>query len=240
VLGGWNIRKFIQGRTDREPGLLEQANRKLLYIDEVNLLDDHTVDIILDVAASGILAVQMDGLDLPAIEVSFSLVGTMNPDEGALRPQLLDRFGLAVPIDTETDIQRRQKILLTVLKFEQESRLEHSSWIAEGRAADRQRATWLKSARRAWGNTEMSDEIAELCARVVVKFEIQSHRAEIELAKAARAVAALDGRKCVEPADVRRAAPYALSHRKLGVDDGGDIEWVPEDKERLAGIIPRD
>ncbi|NEA41764.1 AAA domain-containing protein, partial [Streptomyces sp. SID11385] len=139
VLGGWELDALLRSRASKQPGLLAEAGeRGLLYIDEVNLLDDHIVNLILDAAATGVLSVQREGRnDVSA--VSFGLCGTMNPEEGGLRPQLLDRFGLLVPV-AELGAAERHAMVRTVLRFDAERAAaragEPSPWLAEARAAD--------------------------------------------------------------------------------------------------------
>src|SRR5205823_4076762 len=138
VVGGWKIDELLRQNPEKQPGLLEEAHEKLLYIDEVNLLDDHIVNIILDVASTGILVIQREGRGDADDEkqISFILVGTMNPEEGGLRPQFLDRFGLMVNVMAETDEIRRNKILDTVLKYDEATFFLHqgrsSPFLADG------------------------------------------------------------------------------------------------------------
>ena len=138
VLGGWRVEDLMQSKTEWQEGLIEEAGGGpepgMLYIDEVNLLDDHLVNIILDVASTGILTVQRDGAPRKPKRVRLSLVGTMNPEEGSLRPQLLDRFGLVVPVESATLPEQRQRILETVLRFEAEIHDTSSRYLADGRA----------------------------------------------------------------------------------------------------------
>jgi len=163
VLGGWNIEALMRGKTEPQPGLLERAGEKgLLYIDEVNLLDDHLVNIILDVASTGLLVVQREHIDEPGRRLSFTLVGTMNPEEGGLRPQLLDRFGLLVPIAAETDIAQRKEILLTVLRFDEESAVSGSQWLQHGVERDTERRDRLLAGREAVRNVVLPDQVAEM------------------------------------------------------------------------------
>ena len=139
VLGGWRIDALMRAEAVRLPGLLEQAGSDgegILYVDEVNLLDDHLVNLILDVSSTGVLTVQRDGFDEQKI-VRFRLVGTMNPDEGGLRPQLLDRFGLVVPIRSAAGIEARREIVRTVLRFDHEASLAELV-LDRGRAPGRQ------------------------------------------------------------------------------------------------------
>ncbi len=238
VLGGWDIEELLRGRTERRPGLLEQAGKDgLLYIDEVNLLDDHLVNIILDVAATGLLTVQREHIDQPGERVSFTLVGTMNPEEGGLRPQLLDRFGLLVPIGAETSVARRKEILLTVLRFDEESSVPDSPWLREGAARDAAHRERLERARDHLHEVELPEDVAELCARVAAGFSVAGHRGEIVMALAARAGAALDGRPAAEARDVRDVAPLAIVHRRPEAAYGEGIQWTPKDGERLDQIL---
>lgn len=119
VVGGFDLNQLMLGKVERKLGLLEKANKGLLYIDEVNLLDDHIVNIILDVTSTGILVVQREAQDPEDKHISFTLVGTMNPEEGGLRPQLLDRFGIMVSITAEEEQAKRLEILQTVMDFDE-------------------------------------------------------------------------------------------------------------------------
>jgi magnesium chelatase subunit I len=142
VVGGWKIDALMRSESTWQPGLLEEANGRLLYVDEVNLLDDHIVNIILDVTSTGVLVVQRDGQNKQSEKVAFTLVGTMNPEEGGLRPQLLDRFGLMVSVAAETDAEKRLAILQNVLAFDQAiAALEQtgaSEWLDRARQQDQQ------------------------------------------------------------------------------------------------------
>lgn len=162
VVGGWDLDALIRGEPRPQPGLLEDAADKgLLYVDEVNLLDDHLVDIILDVAATGVLSVQREGLDT-AKYLSFGLVGTMNPEEGGLRPQLLDRFGLMVTAET-LDATARHLLLRTVLDFELELEREDSAWLSAARRDDARTRDRLTAA-RAGSVTSTSPTTSWSCA----------------------------------------------------------------------------
>ncbi|MEV2248772.1 AAA family ATPase [Streptomyces sp. NPDC049970] len=237
ILGGWQVDALLRGEPKQMKGLLEEASQGLLYVDEVNLLDDHVVNIILDVVSTGLLVVQRDGLDRSGVPVSFTLVGTMNPEEGGLRPQLLDRFGLMVPVMTELDPAVRRDILLTVLRFEEERRVPDSAWLHEGAAADREHRVQLEAARDAAHKVVLGVEAAELCAQIAIEFEVTGHRGEIVMAQAARAVAALDGRDVVSSADIRYVAPYALMHRRPEASYGDAIGWDAKDEELLGQVL---
>ncbi|MGW5416925.1 AAA family ATPase [Actinomadura geliboluensis] len=239
VLGGWRVEALLEGRHERQPGLLEQAGQAgLLYVDEVNLLDDYLVNIILDVASTGVLEVQREGLDRSLTAVTFTLAGTMNPEEGGLRPQLLDRFGLLVPVTAESAPQQRRLILDTVLRFEAESAAGRSGWLAEAEAADTERRELLLRARAACPGVDLPENIRDLCARIAGEFRLAGHRGELNLCHGAQAVAALDGRDQAVPEDVRVVAPHALVHRIPDAAYGDDISWTDKDQERLDALIP--
>ncbi|WP_329375443.1 AAA family ATPase [Streptomyces sp. NBC_01483] len=237
ILGGWQVDALLRGRPEEMKGLLEEADQSLLYVDEVNLLDDHVVNIILDVVSTGLLVVQREGLDRSGIPVSFTLVGTMNPEEGGLRPQLLDRFGLMVPVGTELDVAVRRDILLTVLRFEEERRKPESDWLHDGVSADRANRDRIEAARSAAHQVVLGAGAAELCARIAIAFGVAGHRGEIVMAQAARAVAALDGRGEVSTGDVAFVAPYALMHRRPEAAYGDAIDWETKDDELLDSVV---
>ncbi|GII62344.1 magnesium chelatase [Sphaerisporangium krabiense] len=238
VIGGWRIDALMAGRTEPQPGLLEHAGRQgMLYIDEVNLLDDHIVNLILDVVSTGLLVVQREGLDRPEIPLSFTLVGTMNPEEGTLRPQLLDRFGLLVPVAAEPDPIVRREILRTVLRFDEERARPSSDWLDQGAALDRERRATIAAAREAVHDIRLDDDTVSLCAHVAAEFHVAGHRGEIVMAHAARAVAALQGRTTLVPGDVRAVAPQALIHRRREAAYGDGLDWTDKDQDRLDKVI---
>jgi len=237
VLGGWRINALMQGDPDWQPGLLQQADGRMLYIDEVNLLDDHIINLILDVVSTDVLVVEREGMDDPQIRVSFTLVGTMNPEEGALRPQLLDRFGLFVPASAEQDPDVRRDILLTVLRFDAERDQRDSEWLAEGASRDAERRERITGARDIVHDVEVPDGIVTLCAAVAAEFEVVGHRGEIVMAQGARAAAALDDRYTVTEDDVRGIAQYAIMHRRREAAYAEAIEWSDKDAERLEHVF---
>lgn len=237
VMGGWRIDALMQGKPEIQKGLLEQAGKNgVLYIDEVNLLDDHVINLILDVVSTGLLVVQREGMDRPEIPVSFTLVGTMNPEEGALRPQLLDRFGLLVPMSAELDPVVRRDILLTVLRFEEERALPNSEWLQQGAARDEEHRHTLESVRNNVRDVRLTDEAASLCARIAAGFKIAGHRGEIVMAQAARATAALRGRTATVREDVRDVAQYAIMHRRQESVHGEGTDWTEKDTEQLETV----
>lgn len=209
VTGGLDIEAALaRGEKRFEPGLLGRANRGFLYIDEVNLLDDHLVDLLLDVAASGVNVVERDGVSMehPA---RFVLVGSGNPEEGDLRPQLLDRFGLYVPVSTITDIPSRVEIVRRRDEFERDA-LAFIAKFAQKEATLRGR---IAAARERLPSVHVPDALLEYAAKVSVELGLDGHRGELVLVRAARALAAYEGKGAATVADAVTLAPYALGHR---------------------------
>lgn len=236
VIGGLDIDELLQERSTPKPGLIEQANGRVLYIDEVNLLDDHVVNIILDVTASGILQVERDGQSQEK-EVQFTLVGTMNPSEGGLRPQLLDRFGLMVDVTAEDDPEVRTRILQAVLDYEQARSAPRGSEgkrIRAERREDAALAKRLKRARVRLARVEFSEGMAQACARIGREFHAEGHRGDYVMALASRAHAALREVAAVEPDDVVAVAPLALQHRRGAA--GGSVPWSVDDTGRVREL----
>jgi magnesium chelatase subunit I len=235
VLGGWELDALMRGVARTQPGLLEEAGEKgMLYIDEVNLLDDHIVNIILDVVSTGVLSVQREAID-QVRTVSFGLVGTMNPEEGALRPQLLDRFGLMVTV-SELTPETRRAMVLSVLRFDDEAGTD-SEWLARGRAQDERLRHRLEAARAAVRDVRLGEDIAQVCADVATRLKAVGHRGELVTAWAARALAAFEGDPEVTPAHVRRVAPLSLRHRRPEAAHGGPLDWTQEESELLDGLL---
>ena len=191
-----------------EPGLLARANRGFLYIDEANLLEDHLVDLLLDVAASGENVVEREGLSVrhPA---RFVLVGSGNPEEGELRPQLLDRFGLSVDVRTPEDLPTRIDVVRRRDQFERDPAGFVTKWARQDAGLRRQ----IVAARGALATVEVPDAALESAARLCIRLATDGLRGEITLIRAARALAALDGDGTVGDAHIRRVAPAALRHR---------------------------
>ncbi|MFC9430829.1 AAA family ATPase [Streptomyces sp. NPDC056987] len=228
VLGGWELDALMRGEAREQPGLLEEAHEKgLLYVDEVNLLDDHLVNIILDVVSTGVLSVQREGI-AAARHLSFGLVGTMNPEEGGLRPQLLDRFGLMVTA-AELDTEARHRMIMTVLTFEEELARDTSRWLAEAAEESAARRATLLAARSALPGVAVPDAVGRLCAECAGRLSAVGHRGELVTAQAARALAALEGGARTEPRHVRRVLPFALRHRRPESTHAGSFAWGPDD-----------
>ncbi|MGW0710596.1 AAA family ATPase [Streptomyces sp. NPDC002643] len=236
VVGGWQLEALMRGEARPQPGLLEEAADKgLLYVDEVNLLDDHLVNIILDVVSTGVLSVQREGL-ATAKHLSFGLVGTMNPEEGWLRPQLLDRFGLMVAA-RQLDTEARHQTIRTVLTFEEERGKEASAWLREAAADDAAARERLEGARERVYDTRVPDDVALMCAQVAERVDAVGQRGEIVATLAARALAALEDVNPVEPRHLLRVLPMAFRHRRPETAHGGTFDWGPEDGARVKDLF---
>lgn len=190
------------------PGLLAEANRGILYVDEVNLLADHLVDLLLDAAAMGRNTVEREGVSV-SHPARFILIGTMNPEEGELRPQLLDRFGLCVDVAGLTDIDARVQVMRRRAAFESDPTAFAAGWQPEQAAL----RTRVERARALLAQVEASDDIVRLIAALAVDMGVDGHRADLVILRAAAAIAALEGRAAVTRDDVQRAAALALPHR---------------------------
>ena len=243
VVGGWDINKLLQGELVPQIGLLEEASGGLLYIDEINLLDDHIINIILDVTSTGVLVVEREGKD-ERKEVRFIMVGTMNPAEGGLRPQLLDRFGLMADVVAEEDEQLRTDILETVLDYDAARLLERVKQkgkpfekLQKARTQDEQLKQRLRQARVKFDQVVLPREVAECCVKVGKQFQIEGHRGDYIMALAARAHSALQGSEIVGSEDVLTIAPLALQHRRAGASQGGTSSWTNEDTEMVKSIL---
>ena len=210
LLGSIDLERAIKsGERHFEPGLLAAANRGILYVDEVNLLDDHLVDVLLDAAAMGVNVVEREGISFehPA---RFILVGTMNPEEGELRPQLLDRFGLCVEVTGLTNLDERMAVVTRRLAYEADSAGFAAQWEPH---QERLRDNIL-SARERLPRVTYTPEILRLIAMICLDQGVDGHRADIFMLKAAQTLAAFYGHVEVIQADVREAALLVLPHRR--------------------------
>ena len=209
VAGTLDIEHVLKtGEKKFEPGVLAQANGNLLYVDEVNLLDDHIVDLLLDSAAMGVNYVEREGVSF-SHPSRFVLVGTMNPEEGELRPQLLDRFGLSVEVKGDRDAAKRMEVVRRRMAFDADPEA-YTAGVAEETRGLRKR---LEDARARLGSVAVDDSILATVVAVTTHFGVDGHRADITMMKAARANAALEGRMTVTKDDVRVVAAPVLSHR---------------------------
>ncbi|GGF31955.1 magnesium chelatase [Marmoricola endophyticus] len=210
VLGSLHLERALsQGKAEYEPGLLARAHRGLLYVDEVNLLHDHLVDLLLDAAAMGRSTVERDGVSVEHA-ARFVLVGTMNPEEGELRPQLLDRFGLTVEVAAPRDPEVRVDVVRRRMAYDADPDGFAAAY-ADAEQALRER---VADAQARVGTVELGDRALSDIARVCAAFEVDGMRADIVTARAAIAHAAWHGRTRVTRADVRAAALLALPHRR--------------------------
>ncbi|WP_322093711.1 ATP-binding protein [Paraburkholderia bannensis] len=196
------------------PGLLARAHDGVLYVDEVNLLPDALVDALLDTAASGVNTVERDGVS-HTHDARFVLVGTMNPEEGELRPQLLDRFGLMIELDNRYDTAERQRIVKARLAFD----ANPQAFCAAHEAAQRELAARIAAARAALGSLAWSDAVHERAAQLCVEAAVDGMRADLVMLRAARALAAFDGAAQIAPEHVDQVADAVLVHRRRALPD---------------------
>jgi magnesium chelatase subunit I len=233
VIGALDLeRALTQGEKAFEPGLLARAHRGFLYIDEVNLLEDHLVDALLDVAASGENLVEREGLSVrhPA---RFVLVGSGNPEEGELRPQLLDRFGLSVEVKTPEDLATRVQVVRLRDAFERDP----PAFLAKWKRKDGKVRRRIESARARLGEVQVGEEALEQAARLCMALGTDGLRGELTLVRAARALAALEGDAAVGVLHLRRVAAPALRHRlrRDPLDESGSTVRVQRAvEEQLA------
>ncbi len=210
VLGTLDLARALKGAERAfQPGLLAAAHRGILYIDEVNLLADHLVDVLLDVAAMGVNSVQREGLSI-SHPARFTLVGTMNLEEGDLRPQLLDRFGLMVEVSAPRDKAQRSEVVRRRIAYEADPAAYAGAWSAQQEQLERRLAT----AQRLLPLVTLDDPMLDLISHLCCEFDVASLRADIVMHKTARALAALDGRERTTPDDIRAAAELVLPHRR--------------------------
>ncbi|WP_408959200.1 VWA domain-containing protein [Natrinema sp. 74] len=227
VVGTLSVEDALAGAADFDPGLLARANRGILYVDEVNLLDDHLVDVILDAAAGGVNTVERDGVSV-SHPANFTLIGTMNPEEGDLRPQLRDRFALQATVEGCREIDDRVEIIDRALEADGGATDPKTAYAAETEtlrddlAAARDRLSCVSLP------TEFKEEIAQLC----LEAGVDGHRGDVATARTAMTLAALEGRETVIESDVHEAATYALPHRLRSTpfEDEPDLDDLLEDR----------
>ena len=210
LVGSLDIEQAIKtGDRSFEPGLLAATHRGILYIDEVNLLNDHLVDVLLDAAAMGRNYVEREGISVTH-GAEFILVGTMNPEEGDLRPQLLDRFGLAVEVEGTLTSEERQEVVRRRIAYEADAFKFMARWRRE---EQRERRRLLRS-QRLLPRVSVDDDILTLITDICAEFEVDGMRGDIVMYKTASTIAAYEGRTKVSVEDVRQAAQLALLHRQ--------------------------
>ncbi|WP_254413241.1 magnesium chelatase subunit D family protein [Dyadobacter diqingensis] len=210
VLGSLDLEGILSEKKKRlQPGLLAAAHRGILYIDEVNLLPDHLVDVLLDVAAMGVNTVQRDGLS-ESHPAKFTLIGTMNPEEGNLRPQFLDRFGLMVDVEAPRDVVERTEVVRRRITFEANPEAFSLQWLNNQKNLQNQ----IKTAQQLLSEVVLPDGLLTLISQLCTELNVTSLRADIVMYKTAITLAALDKRTVVTAEDVRQAAELALVHRQ--------------------------
>ncbi|MFF8904497.1 putative cobaltochelatase [Streptomyces olivaceoviridis] len=239
LVGALDIeRALAEGVKAFEPGLLADAHRGILYVDEVNLLHDHLVDLLLDAAAMGASYVEREGVSVRHA-ARFLLVGTMNPEEGELRPQLLDRFGLTVEVAASREPEQRVEVVRRRLAYDDDPAAFAARWAGE-EAAVRQR---IVAARELVPRVRLGDGALRQIAATCAAFEVDGMRADIVMARTATALAAWAGRTDVLAEDVRQAALLALPHRRRRNPfdaPGLDEDKLDETLEQFSGESPDD
>ena len=229
VVGSINLEKALQdGVKAFEPGILHAAHQNILYVDEVNLLDDHIVDILLDVAAMGVNTVEREGVS-HSHPSRFILVGTMNPEEGDLRPQLLDRFGLSVMVYGEHDPAQRMEVIKRRLAFGDDP----VSFVASYAESERALHERLLQARELLPSIIPTDEVLLKIASISIGVGVDGHRPDITMMHTARAHAAFHGHHQITESDLKIAARLALKHRlrRLPFEEQG------HDEDRIDTVV---
>lgn len=222
VVGTLDIEYAIKhGEKKFEPGILAAANRNILYVDEINLLDDHVVDVLLDAAAMGINTVEREGVSY-SHPAKFVLVGTMNPEEGDIRPQLLDRFGLSVIVTGENNPAQRVEVVKRRLAYE-----DNADTFAENyKEAQEELANKITKAVTLLPSVTISDNLLELIAKLAIEIGVDGHRADITVIKTALTLAAFNERSAVDITDLKLAARLALPHRmRRRPFEEGSLDW---------------
>lgn len=231
VVGSLDLEHAItEGQRRFEPGLLAQVNRGLLYVDEVNLLDDHLVDLLLDAAAMGVNTVEREGVSI-SHPSRFILVGTMNPEEGELRPQLLDRFGLAVEVAGLADVPSRVAVIERRLAYESDPQAFMAAW----QPAEEDLAARIAGARELLPSVTMDGSDMAAVASLCIELGVDGHRADLTILETARTHAAWSGRTRLGVEDIRIAAELALPHRMRRQP----FAEIKLDEQRVAAILER-
>jgi Mg-chelatase subunit ChlI len=209
VVGSLDIENALKtGEKRFEPGVLGRVHRGFLYVDEVNLLEDHIVDVLLDAAAMGVNRVEREGVSF-AHPSRFVLVGTMNPEEGDLRPQLLDRFGLCADVEGIRDPEQRVEVIRRRREYERSPEEFRQSW----QQAENDLAERILQAERLLAKVAVDDETLETIAALSVDLGADGHRADLAMTKTVAALAAFRGRTEVSDDDIREAAALVYPHR---------------------------
>ena len=227
VVGTLDIEAAIkEGKRSFETGILADANRNILYVDEINLLDDHVVDVLLDSAAMGINTVEREGISY-SHPARFSLVGTMNPEEGDIRPQLLDRFALSVYVAGEKDLDKLAEVIKRRLEYEDDPEEFIKKWEEE----QQNEVHRIQRAMKLLPQVTTSNEILRMAAQISITLGVDGHRADIVLIKTAETLAAVAGHTEVTKEDLREAAHLALPHRmRRRPFEEQKLDWENVDK----------
>ncbi|HEX16690.1 MAG TPA: magnesium chelatase ATPase subunit I [Deltaproteobacteria bacterium] len=231
VVGTLDVEHAIKhGEKRFEPGILADANRNFLYVDEVNLLEDHIVDLLLDAAAMGVNYVEREGVSFvhPA---RFILVGTMNPEEGELRPQLLDRFGLSVKVQSIKDKALRAEILKRREEFDLDPEGFSKRWQPQQEELSRR----IMEAKGRLSAIKVPDEVLEKIVTLTSQLNVDGHRADIVILKAARALSAFRGKEEVGVEEVRDAARFSLGHRLKRLP----FEEIGAEREKMEELLSK-
>ena len=229
LVGTLDIERAIQkGEKRFEPGLLAEANRNFLYVDEVNLLEDHIVDLLLDSAAMGVNTVEREGISF-SHPARFILVGTMTPEEGDLRPQLLDRFGLCVQVTSVREPELRIEILRRKAAYDDDAARMSAGWTEKQDDLARR----IVEAKAALIRVPAADEALEKIVRVTAALELDGHRADIVMLKTARALAAFRGKAAISSDEIRDSATLALRHRMKRLP----FEEIGKETAKLQGLL---
>lgn len=232
VVGSLDLEHALaEGQRRFDPGLLADANRGILYVDEVNLLDDHLVDLLLDAAAMGVNTVEREGISV-SHPARFILVGTMNPEEGELRPQLLDRFGLVVEIGGLRDVDDRVAIIERRMSYD----ADPEEFVTRWHGAEEVLRRRIEDAQALLPSVKLQLTDMAIVARLAVELGVDGHRADLAILEAARTHAALEGRIVLSAEDIRIAAELALPHR-LRRQPFVDVQI---DEQQLSSIIQRE
>ena len=226
VVGTLDMEAAIRhGRKEFEPGILAAANRNILYVDEINLLEDHIVDILLDSAAMGVNTVEREGISY-AHPARFVLVGTMNPEEGDIRPQLLDRFALSVTVAGEREAETRVEVIRRRIAYERDPDAFAEMYAAE----QKHLRTQILEARARVPGVTVPDAVLDYAAQISLTLGVDGHRADITLIKAGIAHAALSGRSAVTAEDLQRVSRLVLAHRmRRRPFEEGAVDWTAVD-----------
>jgi len=237
VVGTLDIEKAIrEGIKALEPGILADANQNVLYVDEINLLPDHIADVILDAAASGWNVVEREGISVrhPA---RFILVGTMNPEEGELRPQLLDRMALHTEVFTVLDPGLRVEVMKTNMNFEDDP----VGFIEKYREQQDELMGRILKAKRLLPRTRVPDQLLEAVARMCINLQVDGHRPDIVIVKSARTLASLNGKEEVVPQELLDCAFLTLSHRtrNMGVEPPASDRQIEEEFKKALELVQK-